>query len=135
MQERYGIRSPREEDVDRCVEWEFGRTKSFKVTWWKFGVGNPTHDGRTLLMIASNGNQLPVVRYLVSNNVELNVVSKFGWIALHYAVSNAQTETALALLEGGIDHTIVEHRTARTAPACRTKRQSRDSHRNRILHY
>ena len=78
----------------------------------------------TPLMIASIYNQLCIVRYLLSRNVELNTVNRFGWSALHLATANGHTDIALELLNAGIDHTIVSTKCLdRSDDTCETAQQ------------
>ena len=64
-------------------------------------------DGSTPLKIASLYNRIGVVNYLLTRDVDLNTVSTRGMSALHYAALFGNTEIAVALLEAGIDYTIV----------------------------
>ena len=60
-----------------------------------------------LMVAACNRNCLDVVNYLLSRGVNLNAVDVNGYNALHYAAREGCTEIAMALLNAGIDYTVL----------------------------
>ena len=72
-------------------------------------------DAWTPLMIASINNHVGIIRYLVSRNVHLHTMDRWGLNALHRAAWYGNVDAVVELMEAGIDHTTVDICRGQTA--------------------
>ena len=71
------------------------------------GVECADGTGTTLLMVASREGKLEVVQFLIKNGADINVQTKAGWTALHYAAGWKMSECVDLLLKCGADKTLM----------------------------
>ena len=64
-------------------------------------------EGVTPLMVAAKTGETEVVRELISEGVDLDQASTYGWTALMFAAWQGHEENVRALVEGGADTNVV----------------------------